>query len=102
MENMTIPDNTRTDLLRRFSDLKVCLCILHHKLFDRGAWGLTESLQVVVSEETSGSGKEEWLLRFLGHKIRIPTRVEYRPADAFRQWHVKEVLQHPFLDGCSS
>jgi len=75
----------------------LCLCALHHKLFDRGAWGLTESLQVVVSEETSGPGKEEWLLRFLGRKIRVPTRADYKPADAFRQWHVKEVLQHPFL-----
>jgi len=80
----------------------LCLCTLHHKLFDRGAWGLSESLQVVVSEETSGPGKEEWLLRFLGHQIRIPSRSEYRPAESFRQWHVKEVLQHPFLDTCKS
>jgi len=76
----------------------LCLCALHHKLFDRGAWGLSDSLQILVSEETSGTGKEEWLLRFLGKQIRLPSRAEYRPADSFRQWHVKEVLQHPFQD----
>lgn len=33
----------------------VALCSLHHKLFDRGVFTVTESLDVVVSEQANGS-----------------------------------------------
>ena len=45
----------------------LALCSLHHKLFDRGAFTLSNQLQILVSDDTHGSvGFQEWLLRFHG------------------------------------
>ena len=40
----------------------LALCSLHHKLFDRGAFTLSQQLQILVSDDAHGSvGFEEWL-----------------------------------------
>lgn len=72
----------------------LALCSLHHKLFDRGVFTLSEHLEVLVSEYANGSvGFEEWLMRFHGRTINFPQRQSYYPQDNFIGWHMKEVFK---------
>lgn len=72
----------------------VCLCVLHHKLFDRGAIGLLPDGVLMVSEELTGlSGLEEHLMRFHAKPIRGPLRLEDRPNPDFIDWHRREVFR---------
>jgi putative restriction endonuclease len=74
----------------------VALCSLHHKLFDRGAFTLTDSMHLRVSERAHGSmGFAEWLLAFHGMQLRPPQRPTYYPEPTFIEWHVSEVFQGP-------
>jgi putative restriction endonuclease len=50
---------------------RLALCILHHKLFDRGALTIALNRQVQVSEYAYGAtGFTEWLLAYHGKPIR--------------------------------
>ena len=72
----------------------LALCTLHHKLFDRGAFTLTDSLDIMISDRAHGTeGFEEWLMRFHGKKLKTPQRATYLPDQNFRHWHVKEVFK---------
>jgi putative restriction endonuclease len=72
------------------------LCSLHHKLFDRGAIGLSEQNFLLVSESVHGTeGMENWLLMHHGKPIRTPLRKEYSPSYEFSAWHRKEVFRSP-------
>ena len=77
-------------------DLEVnglALCSLHHKLFDRGAFTLSNNLEVLVSDEAHGSvGFQEWLMCFHRKKLHRPHRQLYYPSENFTQWHVREVF----------
>jgi putative restriction endonuclease len=74
----------------------LALCALHHKLFDRGAFTLSEARQVRVSEHAHGStGLEEWLLRFHDRPLRSPVHPRYLPEAAYIRWHWKEVFRGP-------
>ena len=77
----------------------LALCSLHHKLFDRGAFTLSEQQEVLVSNDVDGSvGVEEWLMRFHGEKINLPQRQPYYPAPEFIGWHVKEVFKGDYRE----
>ncbi|MFG0313156.1 MAG: HNH endonuclease, partial [Phycisphaerales bacterium] len=77
----------------------LCLCVLHHKLFDRGVFTLDEAERVVVSERSRGrDGFREWLMAFHGRGIRRPVRDEYRAAGEFLGWHRREVFRGPGRD----
>lgn len=70
------------------------LCALHHKLFDRGAFSLSENLEIMVSDKANGSrGFKEWLLDFHGRKIYFPQRQTYYPSGEFTKWHTHEVFK---------
>jgi putative restriction endonuclease len=74
----------------------VALCTMHHKLFDRGAYSLDDTMQIQVSERAHGtSGFLDWLMAFHGKSIRLPQRPAYYPRPRFIEWHVKEVFQGP-------
>ncbi len=77
-------------------DLEVnglALCSLHHKLFDRGAFTLSNNLEILVSDEARGStGFKEWLMRFHRNKLHFPQRQIHYPSKAFMQWHFQEVF----------
>ncbi len=52
----------------------LALCVLHQRLFDRGAFTLTKQLQIMVSDEANGSGGfQEWLMRYHG-QIDLPPK----------------------------
>lgn len=83
-------------------DLEVnglALCTLHHKLFDRGAFTLSNSLEVLVSDDAHGTaGFCEWLMRFHGEKRNIPQRQTYHPSESYTRWHVREVFQGDYRE----
>ena len=72
----------------------LALCVMHHKLFDRGAFTLSMQRQILVSDDAHGSiGFQEWLMRFHGQRINFPQRRTYYPEMDFIDWHVREVFQ---------
>jgi putative restriction endonuclease len=78
----------------------LCLCVLHHRLFDRGALGLTEDVspKLIVSEHLHGGvGLAESVLKFAGRDIAKPLRDEYRPKAEFIRWHRSQVFRGPNL-----
>lgn len=74
----------------------IAFCTMHHKLFDRGVFTLSESLQFQVAETAHGTeGFDEWLMRYHGKEIRPPQSPLYRPKDAYINWHLREVFRGP-------
>lgn len=72
----------------------VALCALHHKLFDRGAFTLSDSMKIIVSDRAHGTkGFEEWLMAYHGKDLIQPQRPAYFPEPQFVSWHVREVFQ---------
>jgi putative restriction endonuclease len=72
----------------------LALCVLHHKLFDLGAFTLSPEGALLVSDQAHGSaGFEEALLRHHGKRTRSPQRPEWGPAPAFVAWHSREVFK---------
>lgn len=77
----------------------LALCSLHHKLFDRGAFTLSQDLDVLVSDEAHGSaGFQDWLMKFHGKGINFPQRQLYYPHGSFIGWHVREVFQGDYRE----
>ncbi len=74
----------------------IALCSLHHKLFDRGVFTLTEEMVFQVAENAHGTdGMDEWLMRYHGQEIRKPQRPDYYPENKFINWHAREVFRSP-------
>ncbi len=76
----------------------IALCSLHHKLFDRGAFTLSDQLKIRVSEhvDKTSVGFEEWLKQFDGQEINFPPRKHiYYPNEDYTGWHLKEVFKGP-------
>lgn len=77
----------------------LALCSLHHKLFDRGAFTLSEGLEILVSENAHGTaGFHEWLMRFHGEKLNFPQRETYYPNRDYTYWHSREVFQGDYRE----
>ena len=77
----------------------LALCVMHHKLFDRGAYTLSKRLEILVSDDAHGTkGFQEWLMDFHGQKINFPQRRTYYPEMDFIGWHVKEVFQGDYRE----
>lgn len=74
----------------------IALCALHHKLFDRGVFTITDQREMMVAEHAHGThGFEEWLMRYHGQKIRMPIHPLYLPRASFLHWHSREVFKGP-------
>lgn len=71
----------------------VALCTMHHKLFDLGAMGINSNMQLTVSPQSNGTGKELWLNRFEGKEIRRPQKDYTLPDEGYLMWHEKEVFK---------
>jgi putative restriction endonuclease len=75
------------------------LCALHHKLFDRGAFSLFESLTIQVSARVNGTGGlVETLTRFNNNSITLPNLRNAKPDLQFVRWHNEEVFHKPVGD----
>jgi putative restriction endonuclease len=74
----------------------IALCSLHHKLFDRGVFTISDRRQMIVSQEAHGSrGFEEWLMKYHGEIIQEPIETYYNPDSAYLGWHIREVFRGP-------
>lgn len=71
----------------------LALCSLHHKLFDRGAFSVSEQYEIVVSDKVGGcTGLKEWLLDFHNRKLIMPSERCNMPNKEFTEWHRDEVF----------
>ena len=73
----------------------LALCVLHHKLFDRGAFTVSENYSVQVSQDVYGARGMEWLLPFHGEPITSPQSASYLPNPRYLKWHRKQVFREP-------
>jgi putative restriction endonuclease len=71
----------------------LALCVLHHKIFDLGAFTLSHEGVMLVSDQANGTGLHEALLRHHGKPVRPPQRPEWKPDPDFLDWHGREVFQ---------
>ena len=72
----------------------LALCVLHHKLFDLGAFTVGTDGRLFVSDQANGSaGLQEALMRHHGAKARPAQRPEWSPEAAFLDWHGREVFK---------
>ncbi len=77
----------------------IALCALHHKLFDRGAFTLSDQMNIVVSTHVNGTtGFQEWLMNFHGKKLLPPQKKTYCPDMEFVEWHVSEVFRGEYRE----
>ena len=77
-------------------DNGLALCVLHHKIFDRGAITVSNDYQILVSQEVHGSnGLNEWLLRFHCKKMNMPQSPAFAPKKDYLDWHFREVFKKP-------
>ena len=72
----------------------LALCVLHQRLFDRGAFSLSKQLKIMVSDEANGSaGFQEWLMRYHGQILSVPQRKSFHPDETYIVWHFREVFR---------
>lgn len=77
----------------------LALCVLHHKLFDRGAFTIADNNSILVSQHIHGdAGFKEWLLRYHRQPLRMPVSDRYMPDPSYSSWHQKEVFKFPSRD----
>ena len=81
------PSNVRNGL---------ALCVLHHRLFDRGAFTVVADFRVIVAAQVDGTGFHDALGGFDRKRLRIlPVRADLRPDRRYLSWHAKEVFRDP-------
>jgi len=75
----------------------LALCSLHHKLFDRGAIGLTPAHSVAVSSHFIGRSPaaDSLVLSLVGQAVLDPQAGEQRPHVDHLAWHGREVFRAP-------
>ncbi len=72
----------------------LCLCSLHHKLFDKGVLGLGESHRILVSQSFVGrsAAAREHVVALAGRPV-IGPQPGVRPVAAdHRSWHTRQVF----------
>ena len=74
----------------------IALCSLHHRLFDKGAFTLSQDRSVAVAKTASGSGFDESLGRFDSKPISRPSDDGDAPDPRFSKWHEREVFSSPY------
>ncbi len=71
----------------------LALCALHHRLFDWGAFTLSNDYQIMVSDLVAGKGSHDMLGRFHSKTIILPHKMDDVPDPAFIDWHHQEVFR---------
>ncbi len=75
----------------------IALCVMHHKLFDFGAFSLIPaetSFEFHASDSVHGTkGFDEWLMAFHKKPIIPPQHPKYAPDKEYVKWHVREVFK---------
>lgn len=71
----------------------LALCVMHHALFDRGAWTLAGGAVRVAPAVHGSRGLDEWLLRYAGEAIHTPREERFMAAPQYLDWHQREVFR---------
>ncbi len=80
------------------ADNGLALCSLHHKLFDRGALGISNEYQVQVSSRFRAVGSGRSVYELHGHDLATRPGT-LLPATQHIEWHLREVFQGNPLAG---
>jgi putative restriction endonuclease len=89
-------------------DNGLCLCGLHHKLFDSGALSINDEYRVIVSREfiASNAIAEALVYRYAGAQLLDPQSSDPKVDQNHLGWHRREVFRGPArvypLDGAES
>ena len=70
----------------------LALCVLHHELFDAGAFTLSLDRRVVVAPSANGAGLDDSLGRFHLQEVSLPANESDFPDPRFLKWHHREVF----------
>jgi putative restriction endonuclease len=71
----------------------LALCVLHHKVFDLGAFTVSDGV-VLVSDQANGTtGFAESLMAYHGKPIRLPQHPDWKPGPQHLVWHGREVFK---------
>ena len=74
----------------------LALCSLHHSLFDKGAFTLTDDMKVKVAEWVAGEGSERALWEFHDKTWQANPGTGFQePNRTFLHWHWHEVFKQP-------
>ncbi|MEV8565616.1 phosphorothioated DNA-binding restriction endonuclease [Streptomyces sp. NPDC051322] len=75
-------------------DNGLCLCSLHHKLFDKGVLGLGEGHRILVSQSFVGrsNAARRHVIALAGRPLVGPQPGSRRIAAAHRSWHTSQVF----------
>lgn len=75
----------------------ICLCALHHKLFDKGVLGIAGDRRVTVSARFVGRGAvaREQVHALSGREISAPQRAYPEIDDRHIAWHARQVFRSP-------
>lgn len=78
-------------------DNGVALCALHHKLFDRGALGLSEDYRIVVSDQFTARTEAGRRVYELADRALRPRPGTSLPAPEHLLWHTSQVFKGRLL-----
>jgi putative restriction endonuclease len=75
----------------------LCLCSLHHKLFDRGAMGISPDFRVLVSMRFIGrsSTARAFILGYAGQQMAAPQSGQPTVELRHIEWHHEQVFRGP-------
>ncbi|WP_406112838.1 phosphorothioated DNA-binding restriction endonuclease [Kitasatospora purpeofusca] len=75
-------------------DNGLCLCSLHHKLFDKGVLGLGEGHRILVSQRFVGRSEasKQHVLALAGRPVIGPQSGLPPVAGRHREWHARQVF----------
>ncbi|MGK4579521.1 phosphorothioated DNA-binding restriction endonuclease [Kitasatospora sp. HPMI-4] len=75
-------------------DNGLCLCSLHHKLFDKGVLGLGDDHRILVSQRFVGRSEasRQHVLALTGRPVIGPQAGAPPVARQHRQWHARQVF----------
>ncbi|NUS17626.1 MAG: restriction endonuclease, partial [Streptomyces sp.] len=78
-------------------DNGLCLCSMHHKLFDKGVLGVDDGHRVLVSQEFVGfsASARAYVTDLAGRALLGPQAGALPVAAAHRAWHLAEVFRGP-------
>ncbi len=75
----------------------LCLCAMHHQLFDRGVLGLSSDREVMVSALFVGrdSAAQVMVTSLAGRELFLPRDGKDAVAELHRTWHEHQVFRGP-------
>ncbi|GAB3666088.1 HNH endonuclease [Actinocorallia lasiicapitis] len=75
----------------------LCLCTLHHRLFDKGVLGITPSGKITVSRHFVGTtdASRDFVLNLSGRAVRPPQQGFAKPDVRNVDWHTRQVFRGP-------